>query len=315
MILADRGSARKRLDAGPHYALDIRTHVRYSGSVVDCDPDGSLTAGTLDRSAAVAHARALLGRYDPRGGSGIHPSTWELDPHWSDLFPDGGLTRGQVLDCSGPAAITVAMALAAMRTRRGGWLAVMEHPERFRIGLAAMAESGVVLERTVLVTPSRVRPPAPEFAEAIAALVEGFEIVLIPGCWVLPVSAVRRLQARLRTRGGVVICVDGAEPWRVDLRLHTRVLERDDTGGWQDLARSGRLVRRRLRVEVSGRRLGRARGVDMWLPGSESHPTGTRIEVESGSSRIPNPILAPILADATTTSRSRSLMSIVDHVW
>ena len=212
----------------------------------------------------------------------------EVDPPWDEILPEGGVVRGQVVACSGVAAISAALSLAAGVTRRGGWVAVVEHPERFRLGIAAAAETGVVLDRTVLVTPTVTssRTP-PGLVEAVAALVEGFEVVILAGRWSLPEPAQRRLQARLRTRGGVVICVDGSDRWQVDLHVRTRPavshlaaaheLVGHEVAGWQDSSPQGRLVRRRITVEIEGRRHPRPHRVDLWLPGSGSHRTGTRI--------------------------------------
>ena len=66
------------------------------------------------------------------------------------LLPDGALPRGRAVACGGIAATSLAVALAAEATVAGAWLAVVDVPW---LGVEAVAELGVPLERLVRVDP------------------------------------------------------------------------------------------------------------------------------------------------------------------
>ena len=68
------------------------------------------------------------------------------------LLPDGALARGRTVACGGPAATSLAIALAAEATAAGAWLAVVDVPW---LGVEAVAELGVPLERLVRIDPGR----------------------------------------------------------------------------------------------------------------------------------------------------------------
>ena len=67
------------------------------------------------------------------------------------LLPDGALPRGRAVSCRGIAATSLAVALAAEATVAGSWLAVVDVPW---LGVEAVAELGVPLERLVRVDPA-----------------------------------------------------------------------------------------------------------------------------------------------------------------
>ena len=70
------------------------------------------------------------------------------------LLPDGALPRGRAVACGGIAATSLAVALAAEATVAGAWLAVVDVPW---LGVEAVAELGVPLERLVRVDPGASR--------------------------------------------------------------------------------------------------------------------------------------------------------------
>lgn len=191
----------------------------------------------------------------------------------SAVVPDAALVRGQVVVVRGVADVSLALALAAEPTRTGSWLAVVERPDVFELGGDAASELGVMLERVVVVTLPHGPTAAASgggrgdavVAEALATLIEGFDVVMMPAGIALAPQAVRRLQARLRTRGGVLIVVGGSAAWQPDLVLWSTPV--GDRGGWVDVDDIGRLVRRRLVIEVQARRRGRPTRHGLWLPG------------------------------------------------
>ena len=132
------------------------------------------------------------------------------------------------------------------------------------LGLAAAAEAGVSLERLLMVT-----APEPRAAlEATAALVGSVDVVLVGAGVRFGAADRRRLAARLRDRGSVLIqhgggAIDGAE-----IRLQVVASRWSGLGdGW------GLLRSRRVSVQVTGRgAAGRPRTVDLLLPGPQGTP-------------------------------------------
>jgi hypothetical protein len=187
-------------------------------------------------------------------------------PALEELLPGRGLQRGSTVQVGGPVGATaLALAMAAGPTRAGSWVACVGLPE---LGWAAAAEVGVDLERVAV-----VRTPAQSWPTVTAALVDAFDVVLC-GLGHAPSAAdARRLTARARERGSVLILVGGrtagAGPvrrvWPEVADVELAVLRSEWSGigrGW------GRLSQRRITLEVGGRRgLSRSRRVDLWLPG------------------------------------------------
>ncbi len=154
---------------------------------------------------------------------------------------------------------SVALSLAAAVTGAGGWVAAVGLPS---LGLVAAGELGVDLRRLALVP-----APGEQWAAVVAALVDGFDLLMVrpPGA-ARPVEA-RRLAARVRERGAGLLVVDGPRwPESPDLRLAVGHSEWDGLG-----AGHGCLTGRRAEVVASGRRIGgRDRRVTLWLPAPET---------------------------------------------
>ncbi len=180
------------------------------------------------------------------------------------LFPDGALVRGRAVACGGVAATSLALALAAEATTAGAWLAVVDVPW---LGVEAATELGIPLERMVRIDPG---PDASStsWADLVGAVLDGFEVVVTRVPRRVPAAVARRVQARLQAREGVLLSVapgaapPGGSPVSVDLTVEaTAPVWEGVEQGW------GRLRRRRVTVVSSGRRVPRARQVDVWLPG------------------------------------------------
>ncbi len=170
-------------------------------------------------------------------------------------LPDGGLQRGRVVGCAGPAAMSLGLALAAKPVMGGAWLAVVGVP---MFGIEAAAEFGVPLSRVVIVAAAG----AADWAERVAAAADGFDVVLTcppPGAE----RVVRKVRNRLQARGVVMIAVGSRSPGvSCDLELTTSAVSWAGIGrGW------GHLTGRRARVSVGGRRVPRPVELDLWLPG------------------------------------------------
>jgi hypothetical protein len=203
------------------------------------------------------------------------------------LLPDGALPRGITVSVGGPGAASLALALAAAPTAAGGWAALVGLPHA---GLAAAAELGVALERVAVVDP----PEPAAWPGVVAALLGAFDVVLVAPGHRLAHQAVRRLAARARERGSVLVPVTGPAgrftgswPEAPELRLGAVAAQ------WEGLGSGyGHLRSRRVTVEATGRRgLARPRRVELLLPG----PSGA---VEIPADAVPAaPMLPPRLAD------------------
>ena len=178
------------------------------------------------------------------------------------LFPDGGIRRGSTV-ALGPASggLSVALTLVGAVTGRDGWAAAVGLPH---LGLVAAAELGVRLERLALV-PS----PGEQWPVVVAALVDGFDLLLLHPPVRVRATDARRLSARVRERGTVMVVLGAAWPEPPDLRL---AVSRSD---WDGLgAGNGYLRSRRAEVVLTGRRAaGRERSCSIWLPGAEGEVT------------------------------------------
>ena len=185
-------------------------------------------------------------------------------PALAPVLPGGGLPRGATVASVGPGAMSLAMALVAGPSAAGSWAAVVGVPS---FGLLAAAELGVSLERLVLVD----RPEPSQWATVVAALLDAFEVVVVRPEHRVRLADHRRLRARSRERGAVLVQAGGrAEAWPEAPELRIGLA----AGTWQGVgAGHGHLQARRVTVEVTGRRgAGQARRAELWLPGPDGRP-------------------------------------------
>jgi hypothetical protein len=180
---------------------------------------------------------------------------------FAPLLPWGGLQRGSTAATTGSAATSLALGLAGPATQAGSWVAVvgMAH-----LGLLAAAELGVCLERTVLVAD----PGAAAWPTTVAALLDAFEVVLVQSGARITPTVQRRLVARARDRGAVLVDVCGRpDAWAEQPDVTVRA----GRSRWEGLGVGhGRLRARRVEVEVAGRRsAARPRRAELWLPGPD----------------------------------------------
>ncbi len=186
---------------------------------------------------------ALSERVGP--GALAHERTLAVVPALEALLP-AGLRRGSVVITDGVAATSLALALAAGPSAAGAWLGVVGMPS---LGVLAAAELGVAVERLFLVA----APPVEQWAEIVAAVIDGAEVVMATPPPGLRAAAARRVQARLVSRGAVLLLAGGEQigGFQPDLRFATTRAE------WEGIERgAGRLRARRVRVAVGGRRAG-----------------------------------------------------------
>lgn len=157
------------------------------------------------------------------------------------------LRRGSVVAVDGEVgagATTVALGLAAAATAAGAWAAAVEveSRNRGRFGGLAAAEAGVALDRFAVAR----RVPPSRWATVVAALLDGIGLVLAEVPRSVRAGDARRLAARAREGGSVLVGV-GAWPAEAWLRLWA------GGGSWPEPGQgSGVLSGRELAVRVEG---------------------------------------------------------------
>jgi hypothetical protein len=176
-------------------------------------------------------------------------------PALVDLLPEGGLRRGSTVAVSG--ATSLALALLAGPSQAGSWCAAVGWPS---LGLVAAAEVGVSLERFPLVA-----RPGQEWPAVVAALVDAVDVVLVCLPRHVRNGDARRLMAKARDRGAVMVTVGGSTGLPADVRLSVA------SAVWEGLGQGhGRLRARRMDVVATGRAAAaRERRVSLWLPAAD----------------------------------------------
>jgi hypothetical protein len=208
-----------------------------------------------------------------------------VPPALAELLPQAGLQRGSLVATGGVAPTSLALALAGPVTGTGAWVALVGLEQ---VGLVAAAELGVDLARVLLVA-----DPGPgRWATTVAALTDAVDLVLARPPGPVPVGTQRRLTARCRERGSVLIQVGGATGrWAAapDLVL--------SAGGsrWEGLGSGhGHLRARRVEVTVTGRRgADRPRRATVWLPGPDGEiAPAPAVARTSSPTVVPTPVSA-----------------------
>jgi hypothetical protein len=172
-----------------------------------------------------------------------------------ELLPSGGVQRGSTVAVNGfpgSGSTTVALTLAAAATTAGEWAAVVDlagSTARGALGARAAAEAGVELDRLAVVP----NTPLDRWVAVVAVLLDGITVVVAAVPPRLRFGDARRLVARARERGAVLVA-NGAWPVEAAVRIQT------GPGAWRGLGRgSGLLDGRDLHVEVDAKGRGFAR--------------------------------------------------------
>jgi len=200
-------------------------------------PERVLEAMTCrnDKSLPRERLRELAGRAGPvtLAEDKVLPVAGPLQA----LLPDGGLRRGSTVSVVGSASL--ALQLVAAASAAGSWAAAVGLPA---LGAVAAAEAGVVLERLALVP-----RPGEQWATVTAALLDALDIVLVRPPHRLRQADARKLIARARERGAVLVPLG---PWEgADMRLEVA------SARWHGLGQGdGHLQGCRMEVAATGRR-------------------------------------------------------------
>jgi pyruvate/2-oxoglutarate dehydrogenase complex dihydrolipoamide acyltransferase (E2) component len=262
----------------------------------------------VDMARSLGHARELI----PLEvlAERVRPVTLARDqqlpvlPALAPLLPGGALRRGATVavgaasglgaGAGAAGATSLALALAAGPSQAGAWVAAVGLGS---LGAVAAAGFGVALDRLALVDdPAGAARPGTlggrggrgtvSWAAVVAGLVDGFDVVLVaagPGWRRRPADA-RRLVARVRERGAVLVAVGGDLPERSQVRLSVAA------AAWEPIGGMGHLHGRRVTVEAGGRgEASRPRRAELWLPS----PEGRVVPVEPLAPAVPLPRPAP----------------------
>ncbi len=243
------------------------------------DPDGDENG---DRAGQAAGLRALAERVAPTSLARDH--TLPVLPALAGLVGAAGLRRGATATVAGGrglGATSLAFALVAAATQAGSWAAVVGLPAAHA---PAAAHLGVALERLGLVPDAATLGHWPT---VVAALLDGVDLVVAavpPG---LRAPDARRLVARARERGSVLVpLLPAGAAWVEGADLRLRVV----AARWHGVeAGHGFLRAREVEVTATGRgAAGRERSVRLWLPGHD----GVAVADPDPASRVPTSVLS-----------------------
>jgi hypothetical protein len=175
------------------------------------------------------------------------------------LLPGGALQRGSTVTVEGglgAGATSLVLELAAAATAAGEWAGAIDLDGTF--GGEAAAQAGVALERFAVIRATAATsqgepgglPPA-RWAAVVAALLDGMSVVLAEVPRHAAAGDARRLVARARERGAVLVplVVAPGARWPADASVRLRA-----TGGsWHGLAPGAGLLTGRTRaVTIDG---------------------------------------------------------------
>ena len=198
-----------------------------------------------------------------------------------EIVAGPGLRRGTTVAVTGAVGVeSFTLALAAGASQQGSWTAVVGLPS---LGLVAAGQVGVALDRLAVID----APPTASWGAVVAALTDGFDLVVLDARRGLPGRQVQRLSARVRERGAVLLLVGGDRGHRWPLAADIDVRVTDAT--WEGLgAGHGFLRARTLSVEATGRRgATRRRQLDVQLPDPKGGLTVIPAAEESIEPEVP----------------------------
>ncbi len=217
-----------------------------------------MTSSGSEAAAIIAQATRLVSPLVP-----AHEQTLPVLPVLEALLPGAAIRRGSTVEVQGPGATSLALALAAGPSAAGSWTALVGMPS---VGLMAAGEAGLALNRLFV-----VGPPTPgSWASIVAALIGSVDVIVAAGGRRCGDGDLRRLTARLRERGSVLVRVgasgSASRSVGADVRLQVVASE------WEGLGDGhGILRRRRVEVRADGRGASASpRSSELFLPG----PTG-----------------------------------------
>ncbi|MGH3351864.1 MAG: hypothetical protein ACRDPS_14445 [Nocardioides sp.] len=197
--------------------------------------------------AQIEQLRSKVRRLEQKPGIGAELATHEAL---------GGVVQLRAGGTYAADSLSLAMLLLAGPSGAGEWTAVVGVED---FGAEAAAETGVALERTILVP-----RPQDSWLEATAALVDVTTLVLVrPSGRVTPAVA-EKIGARLRTRGAALVAL-GDWP-RADVRLRASEPRWVGLGNGEGHLRARRMVVETVRGTAPPRRTA------LWFPAEDGSP-------------------------------------------
>jgi len=245
-------SSAPSLSAGRSPSSVARPATRSSSRPLSTEP-GSLSAVPGSLSAVPGSLSTVPGSLSAVPGSlSAVPGSPSAVPGSLSAVPD------EPAGAPGNGGTSLLLALLSAASRSGSWCAVVGVPA---LGVLAAAESGIALDRLVLVP-----NPGPDWPTVVAALIDGVDVVVmaVPGS--VPATLAGRLAPRARPRGrGRVPCGRGPG---------AAVTLAGPQGRLEGLGEGrGRLRRRRVTVLARGRgAAARPREITLWMPGTVVPP-------------------------------------------
>jgi hypothetical protein len=229
--------------------------LRLAGSEA-ADVQRLLDSAGLHRAAGLSAPVIRAAQHTARAGA---DKVWPVPTPLRDLLPVAALRRGSTVSVLG--CTSLLFALISSASQQGAWAALVGMPQT---GALAANELGVNLAQFALVP-----FPGPRWQAVVGALLDGVDLVLVRPPGPVAASDARRLAARARQRGAVLISAgvwDGAE---VALRM--------SASRWDGLGQGrGRLRSRQITVTASGKgSLAQPREVSLWLPAPDGTPIAT----------------------------------------
>ncbi|WP_258726877.1 hypothetical protein [Cellulomonas sp. NS3] len=211
------------------------------------------------------------------------------------LLPDG-LRRGGTVTVLGSTSLL--LALLASACAGGAWAALVGQPTA---GLLAAAEAGIALDRLAVV-------PAPglDAPTVVAALLDGVDVVLVGPEAALTGADRRRLTARARERGSVLLT---SARWP-----GANVVLTAEQGRWSGVGTGdGRLRTHELRVVRTGRGSAAVPAtVDLALPLGRPAPALVEPRASvTAASLAPAPVVAPAPGDAAAEDAPAATLRLV----
>lgn len=173
------------------------------------------------------------------------------------VLPDG-LRRGTTVAVAG--SVSLLLAVVAAASDEGAWCALVGMPA---ISAEAASDLGIELSRLPMVP-----DPKADWVVVVGALVDAMDLVVARMPTRLPDGDIRRLAARVRSRGAVFLpytTSTSSPAWpHADVRLTAQ------PGDWSGIGSGyGRLRRRQVTVTVRGRGgAASPRSTALWLPSS-----------------------------------------------
>jgi hypothetical protein len=176
-----------------------------------------------------------------------------VSPALAAVLP-AGLRRGSTLAVSG--SVSLVLATVAAASANGAWCAMVGMPP---ISAEAARDFGIELSRLPLVP-----NPGSSWVVVVAALLDAVDVVVARVPARLADGDIRRLAARVRSRGAVFIpfASRGAGWPHADVRLQA------EGGSWSGIGLGyGRLRQRQVVITAAGRgATAQPRSAALWLP-------------------------------------------------